>query len=183
MILEKKKDSKIFWCTGMSGAGKSTLADFAKIELEKSGVSVLILDGDVIRDKYSIPLGFGRDDVEKNNLNVVQICKDERVNYDVIIVPIISPIEKVREVIREKLSPNFYLIYIFSEIRSLKVRDTKGLYKKADNGEIKDLIGYSESNPYDDPLNFDLLVDTTHQSEINESKNQFINFVEKTLVL
>jgi adenylyl-sulfate kinase len=183
MILEKKKDSKIFWCTGMSGAGKSTLAAFAESELKKRNISVLILDGDVIRDKYSAPLGFSREDVKKNNLHVAEICMDEKKHYDVIIVPIISPIEKVRKVVRESLSPNFYLIYIFSEIESLRGRDTKGLYKKADNGEITDLIGYSISNPYDDPKNFDLMINTTHQSKINESKNQFYQFIYQSLTL
>jgi adenylylsulfate kinase-like enzyme len=183
MDLEKKKYAKIFWCTGMSGAGKSTLATFAASELKKHNISVLILDGDVIRDRYSVPLGFNRKDVKKNNLHVAQICKAEGINYDVIIVPIISPIEKVRGIVGESLSPNFHLIYIFSEIESLRDRDTKGLYKKADDGEITDLIGYSKSNPYDDPLNFDLMINTTHQSEINESKNQFYQFIYQSLTL
>jgi len=183
MDLEKKKNAKIFWCTGMSGAGKSTLATYAASKLKKHNLSVLILDGDVIRDKYSVPLGFNREDVKRNNLNVAQICETEKINYHVIIVPIISPIEKVREIVREILSPNFYLIYIFSEMESLRGRDTKGLYKKADDGEITDLIGYSKSNPYDYPKNFDLMINTTHQSEINESKNQFYQFIQQSLTL
>ena len=64
------KKASIFWCTGMSGVGKSTLSEYAKSELENHGYNILILDGDVERENYDIKLGFGKNDVEKNNLNV-----------------------------------------------------------------------------------------------------------------
>ena len=107
------KTAKIFWCTGMSGSGKTTLASHAKIELEKHDFKILIIDGDIVRKKYKTQLGFNRDDVEKNNLNVVDICLNERNKYDGIIVPIISPIETVRCTVRKLLAPNFYLIYLY----------------------------------------------------------------------
>ena len=171
-----EKNSKIFWCTGMSGVGKSTLTDYAIIELEKRGFSTLILDGDAVRDNYNVKLGFGRKDVEKNNLNVSRICVEERCNYDAIIVPIISPIDSVRRIIKEHLSPDFYLIYVFADINSLKERDPKGLYKKADHNEITDLIGYSESNPYDIPENYDIMIDTSKKSEIMNTKERLTKF-------
>ena len=72
------KKASIFWFTGMSGAGKSTMAEHAKFELENHGYNILILDGDVVRENYNIKLGFGKDDIEKNNLNVARLCKKER---------------------------------------------------------------------------------------------------------
>ena len=53
-----KSKANIFWCTGLSGSGKSTLAEYAKVELESLGFTVLILDGDVVREKYKVQLGF-----------------------------------------------------------------------------------------------------------------------------
>ena len=108
------KKASIFWCTGMSGVGKSTLSEYAKSELENHGYNILIIDGDVIRTQYKIQLGFDRMDVEKNNLYVVKLCKNERYNYDAIIVPIISPINTVRSTIRRLLSPSYHLVYIYS---------------------------------------------------------------------
>ena len=67
-----KSKAHIFWCTGMSGSGKSTLAEHAKVKLERLGFTVLILDGDVVREKYNVQLGFDRKDVEKNNLYIVR---------------------------------------------------------------------------------------------------------------
>ena len=152
-----KNKASIFWCTGMSGVGKTTLADYAKVKLIKNGVTTLIIDGDMVREKYDNKLGFGRKDVELNNLNVAKLCKIERRNYNVIIVPIISPIDIVRKKVRSILSPDYHLIYIFAEIMTLRNRDTKGLYKKADDGELTDLIGYSDSNPYDIPEEYDFV--------------------------
>ena len=171
------KTAKIFWCTGMSGTGKTTLTSHAKIELEQHGLKVLIIDGDVVRKNYITQLGFNREDVEKNNLNVAEICLSERDKYDVIIVPIISNIETVRCAVRKLLSPNFYLIYLYADIASLKARDPKGLYKKADQGIIKDLIGYSNSNPYDVPEEFDLRIDSSAESDLQSSKNMFTTFI------
>jgi len=171
------KKAKIFWCTGMSGSGKTTLASHAKIELEKHHFKVLIIDGDVVRKKYKTQLGFNREDVEKNNLNVVEICLNERDKYDGIIVPIISPMETVRCEVRKLLSPNFYLIYLYADIASLRARDPKGLYRKADQGIIKDLIGYSDSNPYDAPEEFDLKIDTSAESDLLKSKDMFTSFI------
>ena len=72
------KRAVVFWLTGMSGAGKSTLANYLKIELEKMNNSVLMLDGDIVRSRYKKTMGFSREEVEKNNLNVASICEDER---------------------------------------------------------------------------------------------------------
>jgi adenylylsulfate kinase-like enzyme len=169
--------AKIFWCTGMSGAGKTTLASHAKIELEKHGFKILIIDGDVVRNKYKTQLGFNRDDVEKNNLHVAEICLNERGAYDCIIIPIISPIEIVRCAVRKLLSPGFHLIYLYADIASLRTRDPKELYKKADQGIVKDLIGYSSSNPYDVPEYFDLKIDTSTESDLLSSKEMFTSFI------
>ena len=173
------KKASIFWCTGMSGVGKSTLSEYAKSELENHGYNILIIDGDVVRENYDIKLGFGKNDVENNNLNVARICKKERYNYDAILVPIISPLEIVRCTVRNILSPGFYLLCITADIESLKNRDPKGLYKKVDDGDINDLIGYSNSNPYEMPIDYELLVNTSKKSDIKKSKEIFTQFVLK----
>jgi adenylylsulfate kinase-like enzyme len=161
----------------MSGVGKSTLSSYAVEKLEVQGYSTLILEGDVVRDAYNIKLGFGREDVEKNNLNVASICEKERCKFDVILVSIISPIDSVRRLIMEKLSPDCFLVYIAVTVESLRARDPKGLYKKADNNEITDLVGYSKSNPYDVPENHDLMIDTSNNEDIDDSKAAFVEFV------
>jgi len=165
----------------MSGSGKSTLACYAKVELESSGLKVLILDGDDVRERHDVQLGFGREDIKKNNLYVLRLCEQERYNYDAIIIPIISPINDLRLTIKNKLSPNYHLIFINSDIDTLKKRDTKGLYKKFDEGQIKDLIGCSSNNPYDAPSDYNLKVNTGKKSNIMHSKKIFLSYLSSKI--
>ena len=67
------KNAIIFWCIGLSGAGKTTLALSAQKQLENLQLSVLVVDGDKIRDSYKEKLGFGKADIEKNNMRIVAI--------------------------------------------------------------------------------------------------------------
>ena len=168
----------IIWFTGMSGSGKSTLSVRLKKQLQDKGYSVQIIDGDTIRDNYTTKLGFNRQDVLTNNLNIAQKCLESRSNTDVILVPVISPYQEVRSEIRKQLEPNFHLIYLTTTLDNLKKRDTKGLYALADSGVIKDLIGFSKETPYEVPDDAELMIDTTDQKTITESIRQLVNYLE-----
>jgi adenylylsulfate kinase-like enzyme len=76
------------------------------------------------------------------------------------------------------LEPYYHLVYLETSIDSLKKRDTKGLYKAADQGLINDLIGYSEINPYEKPTDADLVINTDNQSLLKDSKQLFLGFVK-----
>ena len=173
----------IIWLTGMSGSGKSTLSARLKKQLQKKDYSVQIIDGDSIRDDYTTKLGFGRQDVLTNNLNIAQKCLELRNNCDVILVPVISPYQEVRREVRKLLNPNFHLIYLTTTLENLKKRDTKGLYAEADSGVINDLIGYSSTTPYEAPDDAELTIDTTNQKTIRESTTQLVNYIENHGVL
>lgn len=178
-----QKKAHIFWYTGLSGTGKTTLSTEAKKYLESFGFNVLIVDGDLVRSKYKINPGFHKDAIKKNNLNIAEICQKKRKDYDTILVPVISPIDKVRKEIRKILAPNFSLVYLSSDIETLKKRDVKGLYAKADSGELSDLIGYSESNPYEEPDDADIVINTGYMSDFYDSVKRINGFVKKTTIL
>jgi adenylylsulfate kinase-like enzyme len=168
----------IVWLTGMSGSGKSTLAGYIKDTYQKEGYSVCIIDGDDIRDRDEQQLGFGRKDVEVNNLRIAKRCLELKDSgFDLVLVPVISPYDEVRKMTRSLLRQFYHLVYVESDIDSLKKRDTKNLYKAADNGLINDLIGYSEINPYDKPSDADFVVNTNNSTLLNDSKKLLLGFV------
>jgi adenylylsulfate kinase len=164
LALREGKEFSILWLTGMSGSGKSTLASYVKQICDESGYKARIIDGDDVRGKHEKKLGFGYDDVLTNNLRIAKFCLDLR-NKDVavVIVPVISPYEKVRKKVKDLLNPFLHLIYVKADIESLKERDTKGLYLAADCGEIDNLIGYSDVNPYDEPLKPSIFIETVNK--------------------
>jgi adenylylsulfate kinase-like enzyme len=167
----------------MSGSGKSTLAEYIKNTYQNEGYTVRIIDGDDIRDRDVEKLGFGRKDVEVNNLRIAKLCLDSKDSeFDLILVPVISPYDEVRKKVRSLLEPYYHLVYIEADIDSLKKRDTKGLYKDADQGLIHDLIGYSEINPYDKPSDADFVVNTNNNTLLNDSRQSLLGFVKSITI-
>jgi adenylylsulfate kinase-like enzyme len=167
----------------MSGSGKSTLAEYIKNTYQNEGYTVRIIDGDDIRDRDVEKLGFGRKDVEVNNLRIAKLCLDSKDSeFDLILVPVISPYDEVRKRTRSLLEPYYHLVYVETDIDSLKKRDTKGLYEAADQGLINDLIGYSEINPYDKPSDADFVINTNNNTLLNDSKQSLLGFVKSITI-
>ena len=69
--------------------------------------------------------------------------------------PFINDRNKVRKIIG---SEDFVEVYCAASIEVCENRDTKGLYKRARLGEIKDFTGIS--SPYEVPENPEIIVDT-----------------------
>jgi len=167
----------------MSGSGKSTLAEYIKDTYQKENYSVRIIDGDNIRDRDVEKLGFGRKDVEVNNLRIAKLCLDSKDSeFDLILVPVISPYDEVRKRTRSLLEPYYHLVYVETDMDTLKKRDTKGLYKATDQGLINDLIGYSEINPYDKPSDADFVVNTNNNTLLDDSKQSLLGFVKSITI-
>jgi adenylylsulfate kinase-like enzyme len=179
-----KRKFNIVWLTGISGSGKSTLAEYIKDTYQNKGYSVRIIDGDDIRDRDVEKLGFGRKDVEVNNLRIAKLCLESKDGgFDLILAPVISPYDEVRKRTRSLLEPYYHLVYVEADIDSLKKRDTKGLYKAADQGLINDLIGYSEINPYDKPSDADFIVDTSESVTIEKSQNKLLSYIRECVCI
>lgn len=160
----------------MSGAGKSFYSKYLFNKYSSINKKVKLLDGDTIRDKYDVPLGFSEKEICKNNMFISNICDEEYKKYDITIVSVISPYESIRKIIKDIFKKNIYFIYVYADIESLKARDTKELYARADNNEIKDLIGYSEISKYEIPENPDLILDTSEDNNPGENYNLLDKF-------
>ncbi len=74
----------------------------------------------------------------------------------------------------------FIEIFIKVSIEECISRDPKGLYKKALNGEIDNFIGIAESNPYEAPINPEIIVDSLSYS-INDSVHIIMNYLSKNI--
>lgn len=149
------------WFTGMSGAGKTTLARSLEALLRERGMKVEVLDGDIIRQNLSKGLGFSKEDRDTNIKRIGFVCKLLSRNGVVAIGSAISPYRSVRDYIRQDVG-DFAEVYVRCPLEVLIERDAKGLYKKALSGEIKNFTGISD--PYEEPLNPEVVVDTSLQS-------------------
>jgi adenylylsulfate kinase len=150
----------VAWFTGLSGAGKSSIAVEAASLLSARGLSVEIVDGDVLRQSLARPLGFSAADVMESNNIAVDVCAGLRRSTDVVLVPRISPLRLARQIARQELGEGFIEVYVKASIKTVERRDPKGLYERARNAQGEVPIGLPGGLPFEVPEEADLILDT-----------------------
>jgi len=166
--------TKIIWFTGLSGSGKTTIANLLSKELEKRKLSFKIFDGDEVRNGLNKHLGFTREDIIENNKTVIELCKNVFSKFDFILVTLVSPFRESRDYARSMFLNNFIEVFLDCSYEKCKIRDTKGLYKKAESGNLENFIGLDI--PYEPPENPDIKINSGEE-KLGESCNKIINFL------
>lgn len=164
----------ILWLTGLSGSGKSTLAQYLTPRLRELGCKVEVLDGEEVRENLSMGLGFTKEDRDTNVLRIGWVANLLARNGVVAIAPCISPHAHARREIRSRADAAFVEVYVKCPLDIAEERDTKGLYKKAREGIIKNFTGISD--PYDEPEHAEVVVDTSTES-IEESAAKILAYL------
>ena len=143
----------VLWFTGLSAAGKTTVSTLVARELESRGLTVDVLDGDVVRTHLSQGLGFSKEDRDTNIARIGWVASRLARAGAVAVVSAISPYEEARRRARalvEQHAP-FVEIHVATPLAVCAERDPKGLYKRALAGEIEHFTGVSD--PYEEPSN------------------------------
>ena len=146
----------VLWFTGLSGSGKSTIADRVVAELNRQGMPVEYLDGDVIRDLFP-GTGFTRPDRDAHIKRVGFLASRLEAHGVTVVASLVSPYEASRQFVRS-LCQNFLEIYVATPFEECERRDVKGLYARARKGEIKNFTGLDD--PYEPPTRPELVIDT-----------------------
>ena len=155
-----RQSAKVIWFTGLSGSGKTTLASNLEKELFFRRFFCQVLDGDNIRSGINNNLGFSKEDRLENIRRIAEVSKLLLNTGMITICSFISPTEEIRQMARNIIGENdFVEIFLNPPLEVCEQRDTKGLYKKARAGEIKDFTGIS--SPFEAPLHPDLEIDTS----------------------
>lgn len=157
----KRRKAAVFWFSGLSGAGKSTISEGAAAWLSDKGFRVCLFDGDTIRQQLHRDHGYHASDIINNNRQIAELCLRKRFDVDAILVSVISPLERGRQLARSILGDRFYIVYCKADVQTVCRRDVKGLYAKAERGEITDLIGFSAGGVhFEPPDGADIVLDT-----------------------
>lgn len=149
----------VVWLTGLSGSGKSTVAGAFAAALRERGLTHCMLDGDVVRKGLCADLGFSLEDRHENVRRVAEVARIVGDMGAVAIVALISPLRSDRELARSIVgSPRFLEVFIDTPLTVCRERDPKGLYLRADRGELPQFTGVS--SPYEPPAEPDLRIET-----------------------
>ncbi|HXH95761.1 MAG TPA: sulfate adenylyltransferase subunit CysN [Gaiellaceae bacterium] len=146
------------WLTGIPGAGKSTIANLVERRLHALGRHTYLLDGDNLRHGLSKDLGF-RDADRAENVRrageVSQLMVDAGL---IVICAFVSPFAADRATVRALFAEDeFVEVFVDLPVELAAERDTKGLYGKAERGELANLTGWGA--PYEPPEHPDVELD------------------------
>ncbi len=140
------------WFTGLPASGKSTIAAAVEERLLREGRPAYLLDGDNLRHGLNGNLGFEPGDRKENirrTAHVARLFADAGV---VALVSLVSPYRADRDLARALHADDdlpFLEVWVSTPPEECARRDPKGLYARAQRGEITGLTGVDA--PYEAP--------------------------------
>jgi adenylylsulfate kinase len=147
---QKSQRPLVIWFTGLSASGKSTIAGALEQILTRQGYHTYLLDGDNVRHGLCRDLGFSDADRQENIRRVGEVAKLMADAGLIALAAFISPFRADRRLVREILPEGQFIeVFVDAELSVCRERDPKGLYAKAERGEIKQFTGID--SPYEVP--------------------------------
>lgn len=145
----------VLWFTGLSGSGKSTLAQELEKALFAEGCNTFSLDGDNLRHGLNADLPFSAAARKENVRRAAELARLAFEHGHIVLASFISPFAEDRQQARQKIEPGRFLeVFVDCPLEECVRRDPKGLYARAQRGEIPEFTGIS--SPYEAPLNAEL---------------------------
>ncbi|MCQ9427006.1 adenylyl-sulfate kinase [Pseudomonas sp. LJDD11] len=143
--------SHVFWLTGLPAAGKTTLAKALEQRLKAAGRQALVLDGDELRRGLCADLGMSDADRRENIRRAGEVAALlQRSGLDVICA-FVSPFNEDRQRVRQLFATGqFTEVHVSTSLQVCMQRDPKGLYARAQRGELHNLTGWDA--PFEVPL-------------------------------
>ena len=151
----------LIWFTGVAASGKTTVARALEKTMRDRGLKVENLDADEVRANLSPDLGYTPRDRDFNTKRLAYMGKVLARNNVSAIVAAVSPLRQYRDRARGMVD-QFVEVYVKCPLDVCKQRDPKGLYKRADRGEINDIAGVHQ--PYEEPEKPEVVLETDKES-------------------
>ena len=156
------------WLTGLPCAGKTTIA---RAVCRKA--DAVLLDGDEIRGTpLSDDVGFSPADRRKHLLRVATVAGVLNDAGRSVVAAFVSPTIAVRNAVAGQVGRDrFRLVYVDTPAMECRARDVKGMWARAEAGEIADFTGLGA--PYEVPAEPDLTVST--DGTIDEAAGRIVD--------
>jgi adenylylsulfate kinase len=166
---------------GLSGSGKTTVAIELEKKLFKKGYICQLLDADNVRTSINKDLGFSLKDREENIRRIAELNRLFIHSGMIILDCFISPTKAIRDMAKNIVGKeDFIEVFLNASLEVCIKRDTKGLYKKANTGNVQDFTGVG--SPFEIPANPDLEIRTDVLS-VEESANKILDFILPKIAL
>lgn len=146
----------VIWLIGLSRAGKTEIGREVYALLKAARPNVVFLDGDAVREVMGNDLGHTVEDRRKNAWRICRLCKlldDQGID---VVCSILSIFPETQAWNRAAI-PRYFQVYIRVPLEQLIARDARGLYRRAQRGEARDVVGVDIAFP--EPVGTDLVLD------------------------
>ena len=145
------------WFTGVPASGKTTIAMEVELRLKDRGIKVENLDSDKVRANISPNLGYTLEARDENTKRLAFLSNILCRNGVCTLVAAVSSLRSFRDRARGMID-NFVEVWVRCPLEECQRRDPKGLYARAERGEVNDIAGLHQ--PYQEPANADVILDT-----------------------
>jgi bifunctional enzyme CysN/CysC len=153
------------WFTGLPGAGKSTVAAAVEESLIEAGQPAFLLDGDNLRHGLNGDLGFDEQARRENVRRTAHVARLLAESGTIALVSLVSPYRADREAaaaLHAADELDFMEIFVDAPLELCQQRDPKGLYARAQSGELAGMTGVGA--PYEPPASPDLVLGSSSET-------------------
>ena len=173
----KRIDPFNVWFTGLPLSGKTTIADMVYEELQKLDIPIERLDSKDIREMFP-NAGYTREERNRHIKRIGHLIQTLQKNSVSTVCSFVSPYRESRKMIREMVKNNI-VVYIKADIETCRQRDYKGVYEKAQSGEIANFTGISDV--YEEPQHAEIVIDT-EKTDAKRAAQEIVGYIKKHYV-
>jgi adenylylsulfate kinase len=174
----KMSINKVFWLYGRSGAGKTTLAKVLHRSLLDRKIPVFYLDGDEMRSGLSSDLVYSAEARLENHRRMAEVAKLAVSQHFNVVVSSMAPEHSQRDLVAQILGRRLTWIYVHAPLDVCIRRDPKGLYHRAQAGQLDKLINYPFDVPR--PQEREHFIDTVAQN-IEAASQEILEIIQVSL--
>ncbi len=144
----------VIWITGLSASGKTTLSRAFEKKVKGSVPNMVLLDGDIVRQLYGDDLGYEESDRYKQITRIQNLATFlEKQSIVVVVAALYSHPDLLKQ--NRNNFKQYFEVYLHASIGVLQKREFKGLYQKALNKEILNVVGVDI--PWNTPVEPDMV--------------------------
>jgi adenylylsulfate kinase len=160
-VPEDTRPGFALWLTGLPSSGKTSLAQALSRLLHERGITVQILDSDELRHRLTPKPTYSLEERDWFYDIIAFLAELLAANGVNVLIAATAPRRAYRQAARERID-RFAEVYVECPPEVCRARDPKGLWARADRGEIATLPG--EGTPYEAPDAPEVRVDTARFS-------------------